>query len=119
MSPEQAETKSVDGRSDIYSLGVILYEMLTGTVLFSGETPLGIAMKHKTETPPDPSKTNQQIPKDLSRLVLICLEKDREARYQTADALAADLKLLEQDLPTVETVVTKETQDIQGDHRLC
>jgi serine/threonine protein kinase/Flp pilus assembly protein TadD len=108
MSPEQAETKAVDGRSDIYSLGVILYEMLTGTVLFSGETPLGIAMKHKTETPPDPSESNPLIPQDLSRLVLKCLEKDREARYQKAEDLGADLKLLEQDMPTVETAVTRK-----------
>jgi len=108
MSPEQAETKAVDRRSDIYSLGVILYEMLTGTVLFSGETPLGIAMKHKSEVPVDPRKANPLIPQDLSRLVLKCLEKDREARYQSADDLGADLKLLEEDMPTVETTVTRK-----------
>ena len=66
MSPEQAEVKEVNQRSDIYSLGVILYEMVTGRVPFEGETPLGIAMKHKSETPKDPKELNTQIPEDLS-----------------------------------------------------
>jgi serine/threonine protein kinase/tetratricopeptide (TPR) repeat protein len=110
MSPEQVEAKAVDHRTDIYSLGIILYEMLTGTVLFTGETPLGIAVKHKTEDPPDPSESNPLVPEDLSRLVLKCLEKDKEARYQTAAALAADLRLLEQDMPTVETTATRKSR---------
>jgi serine/threonine protein kinase len=73
MSPEQAEVKDVDQRSDIYSLGIILYEMVTGRVPFEGETPLGIAMKHKSETPRHPEELNTQIPEDLSRLILKCL----------------------------------------------
>ena len=110
MSPEQVEAKAVDHRTDIYSLGIILYEMLTGTVLFTGETPLGIAVKHKTEDPPDPGDSNPLVPEDLSRLVLKCLKKDKEARYQTADALAADLRLLEQDMPTVETTAKRKSR---------
>ncbi|MBA7705828.1 Serine/threonine-protein kinase PknD [subsurface metagenome] len=66
MSPEQAEVKEVDQRSDIYSLGVILYEMVTGRVPFEGETPLGIAMKHKSEMPKDPESST---PKSLKILV--------------------------------------------------
>jgi serine/threonine-protein kinase len=86
MSPEQAEVKDVDQRSDIYSFGVILYEMLVGRVPFEGETLLGIAMKHKSQPPQNPKELNPQIPDDLNRMVLKCLEKSKEKRYQSAGA---------------------------------
>jgi serine/threonine protein kinase len=102
MSPEQAEASGVDQRSDIYSLGIIIYEMVTGKVPFSGETPLSVALKQKTEIPRNPRELNAMISEELSRLVMKCLEKEKEDRYQTAAELRADLDRIEKGLPTVE-----------------
>jgi serine/threonine protein kinase len=105
MSPEQAELEDVDQRSDIYALGVILFEMVTGRVPFEGKTPLSIAMKHKSQPPPDPRGLNIQVPEDLSRVILKCLEKEKENRYQSAEDLLADLKNIAEGLPTTERIV--------------
>ncbi|UCE21898.1 MAG: protein kinase, partial [Candidatus Aminicenantes bacterium] len=102
MSPEQTETSDVDHRSDIYSLGVILYEMITGQVPFQGDTPLSIAAKHKTEMVPDPRTFNSQVPAALNRVILKCLEKKKEKRYQKAEDILSDIKKIEESIPSSE-----------------
>jgi serine/threonine protein kinase/tetratricopeptide (TPR) repeat protein len=108
MSPEQVEGKEVDERSDIYSLGIILFEMVTGRAPFEGETPLSVAHMHKYEPPADPRKLNPLTPEDLSRLILRCLEKDRAKRYQTAGELRAGLEKIGQGLPATERVAAEK-----------
>jgi serine/threonine protein kinase len=107
MAPEQAELEGVDQRSDIYALGIILFEMVTGRVPFEGKTPLSMAMKHKNQAPPNPRDFNAQVTEDLSRVILRCLEKEKNQRYQSVEDLIADLKNIEEGLPTTQKIVPK------------
>ena len=104
MSPEQVEGREADERSDIYSMGVILYEMVTGKVPFAGKTALSIAFKHKTEIPLDPREHNEQLSEALASVILRCLEKGRENRYQRAEELLAGLRGIEEGIATTSVL---------------
>ena len=91
LSPEQAKGAPVTPASDIYSVGVVLYEMLTGKVPFTGDTPLEIAMKHLSTTPEPPSELRPDVPHELDSIVLRALAKSPADRYQRAEDMDADL----------------------------
>ena len=94
LSPEQARGAPVDESSDLYSTGVVLFEILTGSVPFNGETPVEIAMKHLSEAPKPPSTIRSEIPHDLDLIVLRALAKEPADRYRAASDMSRDLDLV-------------------------
>jgi serine/threonine protein kinase/Flp pilus assembly protein TadD len=107
MAPEQVEGQEADQRTDIYALGAIIFEMVTGRVPFEGDSPLSVAYKHKNEAPPSPRQLNGAVPEPLNGLILRCLEKEKDKRYQTADEVLADLVRIEEGLPISERIILK------------
>ena len=109
LSPEQARGAPVTAASDLYSAGVVLYEMLTGKVPFTGDSAIEIAMKHVNELPRPPSKLRAEIPPELDQIVLRALAKEPEDRYQTADEFIEDLERVEAGLPISRATATAAT----------
>ena len=91
LSPEQARGEQVDARSDIYSTGCLLYELLTGRPPFVGDSPVSVAYQHVREEPAPPSSIDPDLPRNADAIVLKALTKDRELRYQRADDMRADI----------------------------
>jgi serine/threonine protein kinase/TolB-like protein/Tfp pilus assembly protein PilF len=106
MSPEQARGDDLDQRTDLFSFGVVLYEMATGREPFTGKTPALIFDQLLRLTPPRPSEINPQVPAELDHIILKALEKDREMRYQTAAELRADIRRLKRESDAARTTAT-------------
>jgi beta-lactam-binding protein with PASTA domain/predicted Ser/Thr protein kinase len=114
LSPEQARGTEVDQRSDLYSLGIVLYELLTGKTPFDGDTPVEIAMKHLSATPQPPSQLRRDVPRDLDMVVMRALAKDPDARYQSADEMEADLDRVLRGAAVAAATTDAATQIIAG-----
>lgn len=91
FSPEQARGGYIDEKSDLYSLGIVLYEMVTGKMPFDGETPVAVALKHIQDKPAQPKEINDDIPKALNDLIIKAMKKEQSSRYQTASEMLEDL----------------------------
>ena len=108
MSPEQARGEDLDHRSDLFSMGIVLYEMATGREPFGGKTPALIFDAILRHVPPRPSELNTHLPAELDHIVAKALEKDRETRYQTAAEMRADLRRLKRDSDSVRTTMARQ-----------
>jgi len=114
LSPEQARGAPVDQRSDIYSAGVLLYELLTGSVPFTGDTPVEIAMKHLSAVPEPPSKKRPDVPRGLDLAVVRALAKDPAERYQSAEEMDAELARIEQGFRVSDATADAATAVLAG-----
>ena len=91
FSPEHARGGFTDAKSDLYSLGVVMYEMLTGKVPFDADTPVSVALKHMQEMPVEPKELNQNIPQSVNDIIMKAMQKDANLRYQSATEMLKDL----------------------------
>jgi eukaryotic-like serine/threonine-protein kinase len=110
MSPEQVRAQDLDARTDLFSFGVVLYEMATGTAPFSGDSP-GVIFEAVLNRAPTPAvRLNPQLPLELERIIAKCLEKDRALRYQHASELRADLQRLQRDRQSARSIPAVATE---------
>src|SRR5829696_8983501 len=114
LSPEQARGAPVDQRSDLYSVGIVLNEMLTGSVPFTGDTPVEIAMKHISAVPQAPSAARPDVPEDLDLVVLRALAKDPRERFQTAEEMDSELGRVAAGLPVTDVTADAATAVLAG-----
>jgi serine/threonine-protein kinase len=114
LSPEQARGAPVDPRSDLYSLGIVLYEMLTGNVPFTGDTPVEIAMKHLSQIPEPPSKLRPEVPHDLDAVVMRALAKEPDQRYGSTEEMDADLARVARGVAVAPETEDAMTQVLSG-----
>jgi tetratricopeptide (TPR) repeat protein/tRNA A-37 threonylcarbamoyl transferase component Bud32 len=117
LSPEQARGAKVDGRSDLFALGALLYECLTGRPAFSGANVIEIGAQVLHFDPPPPSRLNSRVPAELDRLTLKALSKKPEDRFQTAAEMAAELARVRARLPDSDTVTTRRLVGADSGHR--
>ena len=115
LSPEQARGAPVDESSDLYSTGIVLYELLTGDLPFNGETPVEIAMKHLSQVPPAPSAIRPEIPRDLDLVVLRALAKEPADRYRSAKEMDRDLELIGRGEPVGTETEAAATMVLRGE----
>ena len=114
LSPEQARGAPVTAASDLYSVGIVLYEMLTGQVPFSGDSAIEIAMKHLNETPRPPSSLRPELTPELDHVVLRALAKNPEDRYQASEEFSADLDRVEAGIPIAPATSAAATAILSG-----
>lgn len=110
LSPEQARGGYMDEKSDLYSLGIVLYEMLTGKTPFDGDTPIGVALKHIQETPAPPANLKEKIPDGVNNIVLKAIKKEQSKRYQTAAEMLEDMRRVLRN-PKADIYIEEEEQN--------